>query len=208
MIKFGGNDHPDNNPVMEEPHNQDEEQIAKSEEGDSVVNNEAEGAADEGPSREELLEFLKQKEEEIARLHDKMLRMMADVDNMRKRLEREREDIICYGNEQLLKELLPVVDNLERALQHGESQSDPKALREGVELTLRNFLAVLEKFGCKPFDSVGMPFDPRYHEAVMQRESMEYPENTVIEEFQKGYVFRDRLLRPAMVVVAKGASRH
>jgi molecular chaperone GrpE len=159
-------------------------------------------------SREELLEFLKQKEEEIARLNDRMLRMMADVDNMRKRLEREREDIICYGNEQLLRELLPVIDNLERALQHAGGEADVKTLREGVELTLKNFLSVLEKFGCKPFDSVGMPFDPRYHEAVMQRESTEYPENTVIEEFQKGYTFRDRLLRPAMVVVAKGSARH
>lgn len=204
MIKFGEGNHPESTQEMEELR-QDEQNISES---GGETGSEVDGVLGEGPSREELLEFLRQKEEEIARLHDKMLRMMADVDNMRKRLEREREDIICYGNEQLLRELLPVVDNLERALQHGESQSDPGALREGVELTLRNFLTVLEKFGCKPFESVGMPFDPRYHEAVMQRESMEYPENTVIEEFQKGYVFRDRLLRPAMVVVAKGASRH
>lgn len=201
MIKYEKNDHPAEVKVETEELKQDEEIKVSMEEV-------AEQILDEGPSREELLEFLKQKEEEIARLNDRMLRMMADVDNMRKRLEREREDIICYGNEQLLRELLPVIDNLERALQHGESQSDPQAIKEGVELTLRNFLSVLEKFGCKPFDSVGMPFDPRYHEAVMQKESKEYPENTVIEEFQRGYMFRDRLLRPAMVVVAKGSTRH
>lgn len=198
MIKSEKGDHPENKTLEAENLKQDEE----------ITFPEEPKSDDEGPSREELLEFLRQKEEEIARLNDRMLRMMADVDNMRKRLEREREDIICYGNEQLLRELLPVIDNLERALQHGENQSDPQAIKEGVELTLKNFLSVLGKFGCKPFDSVGMPFDPRYHEAVMQKESTEYPENTVIEEFQKGYVFRDRLLRPAMVVVAKGSARH
>ncbi|MCX7822472.1 MAG: nucleotide exchange factor GrpE [Syntrophobacterales bacterium] len=200
MIKYEKSDHPENSIETKElKDGEEEQQITEGPNGQ---------IPEEGPSREELLEFLKQKDEEIAKLNDRMLRMMADVDNMRKRLEREREDIICYGNEQLLKELLPVIDNLERALQHGGDQCDPKVIREGIELTLKNFFSVLEKFGCKPFDSLGMPFDPRYHEAVMQRESTEYPENTVIEEFQKGYTFRDRLLRPAMVVVAKGSARH
>ncbi|MEJ5301538.1 MAG: nucleotide exchange factor GrpE [Thermodesulforhabdaceae bacterium] len=201
MIKFEDSGHPENKPAKEEL--QQNDQIEATNEETAQEPSEATEL-----TREELMEFLRQKEEEIAQLRDRMLRMTADVDNMRKRLERERENIICYGNEQLLRELLPVVDNLERALQHSGGDADFKTLREGVELTLKNFLTVLEKFGCKPFESVGMPFDPRYHEAVMQRESSEYPENTVIEEFQKGYMFRDRLLRPAMVVVAKGSTRH
>ncbi|SFM46164.1 nucleotide exchange factor GrpE [Thermodesulforhabdus norvegica] len=154
-------------------------------------------------SREELIELLKQKDQKIARLNEKILRMAAEMDNTRKRLERERNEAVAYANEQILRELLPVIDNLERAISHANSETDPKALLEGVEITLRSFLSTLERFGCTPFESVGKPFDPSYHEAIMQQETEEYPENTVLQEYQKGYMLKDRLLRPAMVVVAR-----
>lgn len=158
-------------------------------------------------SREELVALLRQKDEEIEKLNDKILRIAAEMDNTRKRLEREREEAVCYANEQILRELLPVIDNLERALSHAKAETDAKALLEGVEITLKGFMAALERFGCKPLDSVGKTFDPSYHEAVMQQATDQHPENTVIHEYQKGYILKDRLLRPAMVVVAKGSKQ-
>ncbi len=154
-------------------------------------------------SKEELVELIKKKDEELAALNDKFLRLAAEMDNTRKRLEREREEAVCYANEQIIRELLPVIDNLERAVQHANENSDIKTLLEGVKITLKSFISTLERFGCKPFDSVGKPFDPAYHEAIMQQESKEHPENTVVQEYQRGYILKDRLLRPAMVVVSK-----
>ncbi len=169
-----------------------------------------EGQGGEDPyakmSKEELIELIKQKDEELANLNDRFLRLAAEMDNTRKRLEREREEAVCYANEQIIKELLPVIDNLERAVQHADKDSDVKTLLEGVKITLRSFISTLERFGCKPFESVGKPFDPAYHEAIMQQETSEHPENTVVQEYQRGYILKDRLLRPAMVVVAKAPS--
>ncbi|HDL90684.1 MAG TPA: nucleotide exchange factor GrpE [Thermodesulforhabdus norvegica] len=154
-------------------------------------------------SKEELVDLVKQKDAELSELNDRYLRLAAELDNARKRFERERQEAIAYANEQIIRELLPVIDNLERAVQHADEDTDVKSLLEGVEITLRSFLATLERFGCKPFESVGKPFDPAYHEAIMQQETNDHPENTVVQEYQKGYVLNDRLLRPAMVVVAK-----
>ena len=149
---------------------------------------------------------LAKKDEEIKTLQDRVLRLAAENENTRKRLEREKTDGICFANESFIRELLPVIDNLERAVQHAAKESDPEALLEGVRMTLKAFADTLEKFGCKAFESVGKPFDPNFHEAVMQQESSEEPENTVLQEFRKGYTLNERLLRPAMVVVSKAAS--
>ena len=156
-------------------------------------------------SEPECKEILVQKEEEIKQLQDRILRMAADMENTRKRLEREKSDCISFANEGLMRGLLPVMDNLERALQHGEKDPNCKSLIEGVSMTLKSFGEVLGKFGCTPFDSVGKIFDPNYHEAVMQQESPEYPEKTVLQELQRGYTLHDRLLRPAMVIVSKAS---
>ncbi len=153
--------------------------------------------------QEESEETLVKKNEEIKQLQDRVLRMAAEMDNTRKRLERERSDGISYANESLIRELLPVMDNLERAVQHGEKGPSCQGLLEGVKMTLKNMGDVLAKFGCASFESMGKPFDPKYHEAVMQQESAEHPEKTVIQELQKGYTLRERLVRPAMVVVSK-----
>lgn len=146
------------------------------------------------------------KDEQLHQLQDKLLRFAADMENTRKRLERERREGVAYANEGLIRAMLPVLDNLQRALLHGMNDVDVKALVEGVEMTAKNFSEVLEKFGCKPFASVGQPFDPNFHEAMLHQESDQYPENTVMQEFQQGYLLHDRLLRPAMVIVAKAAS--
>jgi molecular chaperone GrpE len=149
-------------------------------------------------------DILLKKDEEIKQLQDRILRMAAEMENTRKRLEREKSDCISFANEGLMRGLLPVIDNLERALQHGENDPDCRSLLEGVSMTLKSFGDVLGKFGCIPFDSVGKAFDPNYHEAVMQQESSEHAEKTVLQELQRGYTLHDRLLRPAMVIVSKG----
>lgn len=151
----------------------------------------------------ECAEALAAKNEEIKGLQDRVLRVAAEMENTRKRLEREKSEGICFANESLLRDLLPIVDNLERAVAHGEEEGSFQALLEGVRLTLKNFGDTLGKYGCKGFESMGKPFDPNFHEAVMQQESSEHPEKTVVQEFQKGYTLKDRLLRPAMVVVSK-----
>jgi molecular chaperone GrpE len=146
-----------------------------------------------------LLEKTKEAEENYARL----LRLAADMENLKKRQERERAELLQFANENLIKELLPVVDNLERALDHGRQQEAPEALLEGIEMVHQGFLKALERFGVTPIDSVGRPFDPAFHNAVMQEEAPEVPDCSVIKELQKGYQLNQRLLRPAMVVVAR-----
>jgi len=153
------------------------------------------------PSPEEALAA---SQAEVQKNWDLYLRARADLDNYRKRAQREKEDLSRFANENLLREILPVMDNLERALEHarqGEGSGD--GLLQGVEMTLGQFQRVLDKFGVTPVSAVGEPFDPARHEALGQVESAEHPPNTVVQELQKGYLLNERLLRPAMVMVAK-----
>ena len=156
------------------------------------------------PVEKSAAELLLEREEEIRVLQDRLLRFAAEMENTRKRLEREKSDGISYANESILRELLPVIDNLERALEHAENEVDRESLLEGVRMTLKAFLSAVAKFGCTPFEAMGKAFDPNYHEAFMQQESSEYPEKTVMKELQKGYVLNDRLLRPASVIISRG----
>lgn len=133
---------------------------------------------------------------------DHFLRARADLDNFRKRAQREKEDLLKFSNESILRELLPVIDNLERALQHAATDSEA-GLLQGVELTLGQFGKVLEKFNVVAIEAIGELFDPARHEAMGQIESAEQPPNTVVQLLQKGYLLNDRLLRPAMVLIAK-----
>lgn len=187
-----------------------EEKKPGSPEESPVACNEAVEAAaeaapfEEAPSGEDLKVLLEQKEVEIQSLKEKILRQAADMENTRKRLERDRAEAIAYANESLIRELLAVVDNLERAIQHAEQDTDNQTLLEGVKMTHKHFLDTLARFGCRPFESRGKDFDPCFHEAILQQESEEYPSNTVIQEFQKGYTLHERLLRPALVAVSKG----
>jgi molecular chaperone GrpE len=155
---------------------------------------------------EQWLAMLDSKETEIVQLKDRVLRMGAEMENTRKRLERERTDSVNFANESIIRELLPIVDNLERALEHAQTEAHTDSLTEGVSITLKAFRDALARFGCASFEAHGMAFDPNFHEAVMQEESRDYAENTVLRELQKGYTLHNRLLRPAMVVVSKAAA--
>ena len=180
-------------------------EINSEEQADSkpATENTAEKLKEAGQSGEDINTRIEQTEKEKQDLYDRVLRTTADFDNFRKRVSKEKDDLIRYGNEKLARELLPVIDNFERALGQAEKSTDNKALREGIEMILKQFIAVLEKFGVKYFTSVGQPFDPNKHEAMVHQESSEHEENAVISEFQKGYYLHDKLLRPALVAVAK-----
>jgi molecular chaperone GrpE len=158
-------------------------------------------------SLDELRRSLETKEAECRNAHDKYLRLAAEFDNFKRISQRDQRDQIKFGNEQLLKELLVVVDNLDRAIKSAKDAKDHggnDALIQGVELTLKQFLAVLTRFGVSPVESMGKPFDPATQQAVAQVESATVPEHAVVEEFQKGYLLHDRILRAAMVSVSKG----
>jgi len=152
----------------------------------------------------DLEERLRAAEAKAEECHNKYLRLYAEFENYKKRSAREMQDIKKYANEELLKAMLSVVDNLELAIRaSNEHTKDQNGIVEGIDMTLKHILSILEKYHVKPIDSVGKPFDPRYHEALLQEESDEHPENTVINELQKGYMLYDRLLRPAVVAVSK-----
>ena len=143
------------------------------------------------------------KEQEAKETYDRLLRVSADFENYKKRAAREMEDYRKFANQSLLKEMLSVVDNLELAINSSNDGEKPdQSLIEGLNLTLNEILKVFERFNVKAIEARGKTFDPAFHEAVMREETDDYPENTVISEFQKGYLIHDRLLRPAMVVVA------
>ena len=149
--------------------------------------------------------------EEAASLRDKMLRLAAESENFKKRMERERIAGLKYAGEQIFREILPVVDNLERAITLGvvESASPEKnltAMLEGVGLTLKSLVGTLEKFEVKAVECVGLPFDPNKQEALTMEASDTVPASHVLYEFEKGYYYKDRLLRPARVVVSSGSA--
>jgi molecular chaperone GrpE len=154
---------------------------------------------------EGLEERLEAAEKQAQEEHDRLLRVMAEFENYKKRMEREMNDYRKFANESLVKEILPIIDSLEKALEVSDDQNEKSlgGLKEGVEMTLKGLLTSLEKFGVVPIESLEQPFDPNFHQAVMQEESKEHSDNTVVQELQKGYLIGDRLLRPAMVVVSK-----
>lgn len=152
----------------------------------------------------ELEAKLESAQQEAQEAHDRFLRVSADFENYKKRLTREMEDFRKYANESLIKLLLPVVDNLERALDSvidNKPADDPIAA--GVQLTLTEILKIFEKFHVKPIESLEKPFDPGFHQAVMQEEADNHPDLTVLKELQKGYLMHGKLIRPSMVVVSK-----
>jgi molecular chaperone GrpE len=156
-------------------------------------------SSDPAELQKQLLEKTKEAEENYARL----IRLAADMENLKKRQDKERADLLLFANENLIKELLPVVDNLERGLEHGRQAEAPEAMLEGIDLVYQGFLKALARFGVAPIESVGQQFDPAFHDAVMQEETTDIPDCQIIKELQKGYLLNQRLLRPAMVVVAR-----
>ncbi len=152
----------------------------------------------------ELEAKLEAKEKEAGETYDRLLRASAEFDNYKKRSSREMEEFRKFANQSLIKEMLSVVDNLELAMNSTDGhKAIDKDLLQGLEMTHKEILRVFDKFNVKPIDAKGQPFDPTFHEAVMQEETDDSPKNTVINELQRGYMIHDRLLRPSMVVVAK-----
>jgi len=144
--------------------------------------------------------------DELAEWKDRHLRLAAEFENFKRRSLKERQDLLNFGTEGLMRELLATIDNLDRALGHGsqEEDVDKENLLEGVQLTLRSLLQTLEKSGLKVVEAQGVAFDPAVHEAIRQVQSDEHEPGTVIEVYQKGYLLKNRLLRPALVAVAGG----
>ena len=150
-----------------------------------------------------LKEDLEKKEEEIKSLNDTILRTHAEFENFKKRVTKEKSELLKYANEELAKEMLRTIDNLEMALDHAREDNQSESITEGIEIILKQLLQSLDRFGVKGFNAVGERFDPTRHEAVVQVESAEHEPDTVVAESQKGYFLRDRLLRPALVTVSK-----
>ena len=154
-------------------------------------------------SPEKLQAQLEEKTREASEYFDKWLRLRADFENFKKRMQKEKDDLVKFCNENLLKALLPVLDNLTRAIEHGRNAQETSPLLEGVEMTCKEFLSALDRFGVKPVPAVGEVFDPEKHEALSQEES-DQEANQIIAAVQNGYFYYDRLLRPARVIISKG----
>lgn len=175
---------------------------------ETTLNNQTQAAEEptagvEKEKKSDLTARLKEKEKEAQENYDRYLRISAELENFKKRMEKEKAETYKFANENLLKDLLPVLDNLERALEHGRETENPKALLEGVELTYKSFWTVLEKYGISRVEAMGEAFDPQHHEAVMVQEDAQRPAGEVISQLQIGYRLHNRLVRPAMVVVSK-----
>jgi len=160
----------------------------------------------ETADRDALLLKIKELEDQLKQAEDRVLRTAADAENFKKRLQREKEEQTRYANETFMRELLPVIDNLERALQHSATAPNQEGLVDGLNMTLKGFIDTLARFGCTVLEAIGKTFDPNFHEAVSQEESSKVGPNTVLKELQKGYMLKERLLRPAMVIVSKPPS--
>lgn len=182
------------------PEDEGSEPVAVDEETGEVV---LELPAD---ASQELQQQLAALRDELAQTKERLVRKAADLENARKRHAREREEQRKFAAESLLREMVPVLDDLQRAMAHAQDSAENAsgALMDGVEMVERKFRQTLERLGCVGFESVGERFDPNRHEALQQVEDATVPSNTILREFQKGYLLHERLLRPALVVVSTG----
>ncbi len=157
--------------------------------------------------QDDLTERLKEKEKEAAENYDRYVRTLAELDNFRKRTAREKADLVKYGNENLLRDILPMIDNLDRALKHAETSCDFEAFKSGLEMLRTQLVASLERHGLEAMACVNETFDPNLHEAMLQVESDAHEDSQIVDEFEKGYLLHGRLLRPAKVSVCKKSKR-
>ncbi|MBF0495468.1 MAG: nucleotide exchange factor GrpE [Deltaproteobacteria bacterium] len=165
-----------------------------------------EPAMPEPPSGEDEVDLATQlavKEEEAKSNYDRFLRVSAEFENFRRRSERDKVENIKFANGEIIKKLLPIVDNLERAVDHAGNDGVPENLMAGIVLTLNELNGLLEKFGVKSISAVGEKFDPQFHEAIAQEMNNTQEDNTVVKEYERGYLLHDRLIRPSKVVVSK-----
>ncbi len=155
-------------------------------------------------TRQELLKKLRETEEEAQKNYDLYIRAYAEMENVKKRVIKEREELRKYANESLIKEILPVIDNLQKAISHAHNGENPLGLIEGLKLTLDSLMMTLEKAGLQEVEAEGKPFDPNFHESISQQRDDKVPPGHVITEFQRGYLLNGRLIRPARVVISQG----
>lgn len=183
-----------------EPHTETMDTVVE-EAAEEKVNSEEQAEEQEAAESAENARY-----EELAKLAEenqqKYLRAQADFDNFRRRTMKEKEELGQYASMKLISQLLPIVDNFERAIAASSSNSDYDSLAKGVDMTFRQLAATLEQEGLTPMNAVGQPFNPEFHQAIMQVESEEHEEGIVVEEIQKGYMLKDRVIRPAMVKVS------
>jgi molecular chaperone GrpE len=163
----------------------------------------AQGSAEGTEEIATLRSQLQEKEAEAKANYDLFLRERAELENFKRRMQREKAESLRFANEPLVRDLLPILDNLERAIGHAQSGGNGQPLVEGVALILRSFLEALEKHGVSRVTAKGEQFDPNRHEAMAQVENAEIAPNTVVDEYAPAYLLHDRLLRPALVTVAK-----
>jgi len=152
---------------------------------------------------EEIGEAIKEQEKKSAENYEKYLRAMADLENFKKRAAKEKEDTIKYGNEALIKDLLPIMDGMDRAMGYSEQSDDFTSFKEGLQMLHAQLCRCLEKHGAEAVDALNQPFDPRLHEALMMVESADHEANHVVSQMEKGYLLHGRLIRPAKVCVCK-----
>jgi molecular chaperone GrpE len=178
-------------------------QIEEHGQSEDVQDQAAEAAADKDFGSTELKAQLGEKEKEAAAHYDKYLRAVAELDNYKKRAAKEKAELLKYGKEEVIKDILPFVDSLDRALEHAGSSNDIQAFKEGLQLIQDQLLCSLKKHGVEAIECAGKDFDPNFHEAMMQTNSEHHEANKVISEFQRGYLLNGRLLRPSRVSVCK-----
>jgi len=186
---------------------QSEEALEQDKKGADDVSESVDKALDD-LTKDELLRKIQEFKKEAEKNHDLYLRSQAEMENMKKRNRKEREDYIKFANESLIKEMLPVLDNLEKAMSHSENENTVHALKEGIHLTLKGMKDSLSKSGLEEVKALGEPFDPCFHEAVSEMNDPKAKPGVVITELQKGYVLNTRLIRPAMVVVNRQKASH
>jgi molecular chaperone GrpE len=155
-------------------------------------------------TKQELLERVKDAEQKSQENYDHYMRAYAEIDNVKKRGTKEREELAKFSNESLMKELLPVVDSLDKALDHGKEGANITEIIKGIEMTRKALMDTLKKAGLAEVEAVGKPFDPHYHEAISKQPDDTLPSNHVITEMQKGYLLNGRLIRPSVVVISQG----
>lgn len=156
---------------------------------------------------DDLMKRLEDAERKAAENYDKYLRVLAELDNYKKRAVREKADAIAYGNENLIRDVLPILDSLDRAAEHACNAGDIVAFKEGFNLVKEQLLCCLEKHGVEKIEAVGADFNPNLHDALLQVEGEEHGDNKVIEEFEKGYLLKGRLLKPTKVSVGRAAKK-
>ena len=155
-------------------------------------------------TKSELLEKTTEFQEASKKNYDLYLRSQADIENIKKRNKKEKAEWVKYSNETLIKEILPVLDNLEKAISHSDNENSLHALREGVDLTLKGLKNTLVKSGLEEVKTLGEPFNPCFHQAVSEHEDKNVGAGMILQELQRGYTLNQRLIRPAMVIVSKG----